>query len=264
MPPLLRQLWSYRHFVLRSIVDDYRKRYARSKIAALWTVINPVVQVMVFTLVFSNLLGARLPGNAGKYSFSIYMLAGVLIWGLFSECVSRTTTTFIDFGTQIKKIVFPKVLPVAISFGISLANFFLLFAITLVFLLATNNWPGWIVFTLIVPLAIAATFGVGLGLVLGTLNVFMRDVGQTLNVVLQFWFWLCPCIYQMSALPPAARTFVEANPMTPVVVAFQTVLLAHQAPELSGLVMPFIVGLCLCGLGYFMLLRSGAQMADAL
>ena len=78
MPPLLRQLWSYRHFVLRSIVDDYRKRYARSKIAALWTVINPVVQVMVFTLVFSNLLGARLPGNAGKYSFSIYMLAGVL------------------------------------------------------------------------------------------------------------------------------------------------------------------------------------------
>jgi lipopolysaccharide transport system permease protein len=264
MPLFLKQIWAYRQFIIRSIIDDYRKRYARSKVAALWTVLNPLVQVIVFALIFSTMLGARLPGVAGKFSFAIYMLAAVTIWGLFSECVLRTTTTFIDFGSQIKKIVFPKILAVAISSGIAVANFFLLLGVSLIFLLLADHWPGWSLLGLILPTVVAMVLGLGLGVVLGTLNVFMRDVGQTLNVVLQFWFWLCPCVYQLSGLPPEVKSLVEANPVTPLVVAFQTVLLTHQFPDLSGLLMPFVIGLALCALGFFMLHRSSAEMADAL
>lgn len=264
MPLFVRHLVEYRHFIAQSVVDDYKKRYARSKFALLWTVLHPLVQVVVFAVIFSGMLGARLPGNAGPFSFAVYMLSGVLIWGLFADTLNRMTTVFVEFGNQIKKIVFPKILPVAIAIGIATTNFLILLAITLIFLLLIGNWPGWQLLALVPFTICAIALGAGLGLVLGTLNVFMRDICQIVAIVMTFWFWATPIIYQAAQLPAAVKPYVEANPATPLVAAFQTVMLSHSPPDMVSLFVPIMVAAALCALGAFMLYRCSDQMADAL
>jgi lipopolysaccharide transport system permease protein len=223
-----------------------------------------VVQVTVFALIFSGMLGARLPGIAGTYSFGVYMLSGILIWGLFADALNRTTTVFVEFGNQIKKIVFPKILPISIAVGIALTNFFILLTITLVFLSIVGIWPGWRLAELIPATFCAVALGASLGLILGVLNVFMRDVGQVVSIVMTFWFWLTPIIYQASALPVGVRSYVEANPVTPIVQSFQAVLLEGRSPSFSSLWYPLIVAGIAAAIGVFLLRRASPQMADAL
>lgn len=264
MPLFLRLLMRYRHFILQSVVDDYKKRYARSKFALLWTILHPLVQVIIFALIFSGMLGARLPGNAGAYSFAIYVLAGVLIWGLFADTLNRMTTVFVEYGNQIKKIVFPKVLPVAIAVGIALVNFSILLVITLLFLLLIGNWPGWHLLSLLPFVACAVLLGAGLGLIFGTLNVFMRDIAQFVSIVMTFWFWATPIIYQSSQLPEPMKRLVGANPATALVTAFQDVMLSNLTANFQSLLGPAAIATLCCALGAFMLFRSSEQMADAL
>jgi lipopolysaccharide transport system permease protein len=264
VPIFIRQLVAYRRFILQSVIDDYKKRYARSKFALLWTVLHPVVQVVVFAIVFSSLLGARLPGNAGPYAFSVYMLSGVLVWGLFADTLTRMTTVFVEYGSQIKKIVFPKSLPVAIAIGIAATNFLILLAVTLVFLSLIGNFPGWHLVELIPYALCAIMLGAGLGLMLGTLNVFMRDIGQVVTIVMTFWFWLTPIVYQASQLPPGVKAYVDANPISPLTTAFQRVMLTNAATDFSSLAFPVACAAVLCSIGVFMLYRSAPQMADAL
>jgi lipopolysaccharide transport system permease protein len=260
----LTNLYKYRHFIFLSIRDDYRRRYARSKFALFWTVLQPVVQVTVFAFIFSGMLGARLPGIAGTYSFGVYMLSGVLVWGLFADALNRTTTAFVEFGNQIKKIVFPKILPISIALGIAVTNFFILFAISLIFLWVAGVWPGWKIIELIPATFTAIVLGGSLGLVLGVLNVFMRDVGQVVSIVMTFWFWFTPIIYQASALPAGVRRYVEANPVTPIVQSFQAVLLEGRSPRFDSLLYPLLVASIAGVLGVFLLRRGAPQMADAL
>jgi lipopolysaccharide transport system permease protein len=260
----LKNLYNYRHFIFQSVRDDYRRRYVRSKFALFWTVLQPVVQVTVFALIFSGMLGARLPGVAGTYSFGIYLLSGILIWGLFADALNRTTTVFVEFGSQIKKIVFPKILPISIAAGIAITNFLILLSITLIFLSIVGTWPGWRMVELIPATLCAVALGASLGLMLGVLNVFMRDVGQVVSIVMTFWFWLTPIIYQTSALPKGIRAYVEANPVTPIVQSFQVVLLEGRSPSFAALLYPFIVASVAAALGVFLLRRASPQMADAL
>lgn len=265
MTVFFSQLFSYRRFIFRSVIDDYRKRYTRSKFALLWTVLHPIVQVAVFALVFANMLGARMPGNAGKYAFAVYMLSGVLVWGLFADTLNRITTIFVEFGGQIKKIVFPKTLPVAIAAGIAISNFLILFIITLLLLIFIDNAPSVSLLLSLVPFAFCAiALGVGLGLIFGTLNVFMRDVGQVVSIVMTFWFWFTPVIYQASQLPAHIKPYADLNPASPIVSAFQSVMLSRTEPNMASLLWPFVCAFVFCVLGGLMLYRSSPQMADVL
>lgn len=263
-PRFLTLLWAYRYFLARSVWDDYRRRFARSKVALLWTIIHPLVQVTVFALIFSTMLGGRLPGNTGKFAFAIYMLSAICAWGVFSDAATRLTTVFVEYGSQIRKIGMPRILPVGIALGVTAMNFVVLLAIILAFLIVTGNGPSVHLLGLIPPLLVALLLGSGIGLIMGTLHVFMRDVGQVLTVAMTFWFWFTPCIYQLTSVPAEVRPYIEANPMTPVVVAFQTVMLTEQWPHFSTLLTPAVIALVLCMLGAFMVIRSQREMADAL
>jgi lipopolysaccharide transport system permease protein len=210
------------------------------------------------------MLGARLPGSTGMYGFAVYMLSGFIVWGLFADTLNRTTTIFLEYGNHIKKVVFPKVVPVAIGVGVAMSNFLVLFAIALVFLAAIGKWPGFMLLNLIPATLCVILLGLGIGLICGVLNVFMRDIGQVVSIIMTFWFWLTPIIYQLNALPKAVKTYVELNPMTPIVQSFQSVLLLDTAPDFASLISPVVIGVIALALGVFMLRRASAQMPDAL
>jgi lipopolysaccharide transport system permease protein len=231
MTQFLRPLWAYRSFILGSVQREFQSRYQNSLLGAAWAVISPLAMIIIYTVIFSRMMGARLPGMESGFGYSIYLCAGVLTWGLFTEIVTRAQSIFLENANLIKKVNFPHLcLPVAVIFTACL-NFFIIFALFMLFLLMIGHFPGWIFLALFPVLALHILFSVGLGMILAVFNVFFRDVGQLSNVVLQFCFWLTPIVYPVSVLPESLQTLMLYNPMAGLAGAYQTILVHGQAPE---------------------------------
>lgn len=264
MPIVLLQLFDYRNFILRSVKNDFRMRFARSKVAGFWVVIQPLVQVAIFALVLSNLLSARLVGVEGKYAYTVHLLAGMVVWTLFSDSLSKTATSFLEHANAIKKISFPRICPPAIGIAIAIANATILLTLSLLFIGPAYGISLTVIWWLFPVLVLTAALGAGIGLVVGTLNVFMRDVWQVVSVVLQFLYWFTPIVYPMGALTPDLAEMVSNNPLTSLVLAAQDVLVRGVAPNVQSLLIPVTLAVVIGALGFFVFRQAAPDMADAL
>lgn len=257
-------LWAYRGFILGSVKREFQLKYRNSLLGAAWTVLNPLAMIVVYTVIFSQIMKAKLPGVESDFAYSIYLCAGTLTWGLFAEIVGRGQTIFLDNANLLKKISFPRmVLPVIVVLN-ALTNFGITFLLFLIFLLYTDLWPGWVVVATIPVLLIQLLFGIGLGVTLGVLNVFFRDVGQFFGIFLQFWFWLTPVVYPVNILPDVIKSAMEYNPIYPLIQAYQSIFVTNLWPEWSGLVYPLVFGLALCALGMRLFRQHAGEMVDEL
>lgn len=264
MQGMLKSIWSYREFVLSSIRNELVARFARSQLGGMWMIINPLAQAAIYALVLSSVLSSKLPGVDNKYAYAIYLLAGFLAWTLFSEIISRCLTLFIDNGTLIKKVSFPRITLPTIAVGSSLLNnFFLLVAILMVLTMIGHDLHP--VMFMIVPLTLCVVFfAVGIGLILGVMNVFIRDLGQVVPIVLQIWFWLTPIVYPIGIVPEWTQRVIRHNPMYHVVTAYQDVLAFTRFPHVSNLAVLVCVSLLLMAVGLFMFRRASAEVVDYL
>lgn len=261
---LFRSLWEYRGFVWSSIRNEFVARFARSRLGGLWMIINPLAQVAIYALVLSNVLAAKLPGIDNKYSYALYLMAGILAWSLFSEIVGRCLTLFIDQGNLMKKMRFPRITLPVIVVGSCLLNYVLLFAaLLLVFALFGQELSLQLFW--IIPLTVVVTaLAVGIGLVLGILNVFVRDTGQVVPIVMQAWFWLTPIVYPATIIPEDFKGFMAFNPMYPIATAFHDALVYSRMPNIEGLMVPTLVAVLLLLLGLIMFRRAAPEMVDVL
>jgi len=226
----LRDLSSHRDLLWNFVVRDFKSRYAGSVIGIFWNVIHPLTLIIIYIVVFSRFMGARLPGTSDAYSYSIYLCAGLLPWNAFAEVISRSTTVFLDQAHLLKKVSFPKKLlggGVVLS---SVMNFLIGYSIFFLFLVLTGHRVGWASLILPALLLFQFVFAFGLGLILSTLNVFFRDVSQFTGVGLQFWFWLTPIVYLDKALPDMVGSILRLNPMYYFVRGYQTVILYDTPP----------------------------------
>lgn len=260
----LKPVWQYRGFVLSSVKREFRGKYLNSLLGGVWAVLNPLAMILVYTVIFSNVMGAKLPGSALTYAYSVYLCAGVLTWGLFSEIVGRSLTVFIDNANIIKKISFPRLCLPAIVVANAVVNFAIIFALFLVFLVVSGQFPGWVIVDLVPLLALQVLFAVGLGMVLGVLNVFFRDVGHFFGVFVQFWFWLTPIVYPIEAIPADLRPIIALNPMTSVVSGYQSILVFGRAPDWLSLLPVAVLTLVCLGLGLMLFRRLSGDLVDEL
>ena len=261
---LLRAVWGYRGFIWGSVKREFQVRYRNSVLGAAWTVLNPLAMIIVYTVIFSQVMKAKLPDVDNDFAYSIYLCAGVLTWGLFSEITSRAQNVFLEHANLIKKISFPRIcLPIIVVLSASV-NFAIIFALFLAFLVFSGNFPGLNALALIPVLAIQVVFSIGLGIVVGVLNVFFRDVGQFFTVVLQFWFWLTPVVYTAAILPAAVQPYLAWNPMTPMIGAYQDILVHGLWPDWHGLLFPLLTGLLLCAFGMRLFRKRAGEMVDEL
>lgn len=257
-------IWQYRNFVLSAIISEIKGRFAASKFGFFWLVLHPLAQVAVFALVLAKVLGAKLPGIEGDWAYVAYLLAGMLAWTLFAEVVTRCTNAFVDNANYLKKVVFPRIcLPVIIS-GSALINNLLLFAAMVVILYTIGFRPTETVVWLPALIVLNLAFAVGLGIFLGVLNVFLRDVGQVLQIVLQFWFWLTPIVYSVQILPEGFAPILKWNPLFPLVSAYHDILIYDQAPDWSSLVNFVLLTAALIVVGLVLFRRASPEMVDVL
>ena len=261
---MLNPLWAYRGFILGSVKREFQGKYRTSVLGSAWSVINPLAMILVYTVIFAEVMKAKLPGVSSVYGYSVYLCAGILTWGLFAEIVGRGQTVFLDNANLLKKLNFPRLcLPVIIIAGASI-NFVIVFSLFVLFLLATGSFPG-VVFLGIIPLlAILVLFAIGLGITLGVLNVFFRDVGQFFVILLMFWFWLTPIVYTSNILSDELRSWISYNPMAPLMDGFQKVLSAGQWPQWDSLVYPAVLAALLSLLGLRLFRQHAGDMVDEL
>lgn len=261
---IARALWSYRGFILGSVKRDFEARYRNSLLGAAWTILQPLAMITVYTVVFSELMRARLPGMDSPYAYSTFLCAGLLTWGLFQEILQRGQSVFIDNGNLIKKLNFPRICLPAIAVLNALVNFCITFSIFLAFLLIARNFPGWIVLYVLPILIVQVAFAIGLSVIAGILNVFFRDVGQFIGILLQFWFWFTPIVYSATTLPASARALIRINPMTPLAQAYQGIFVYGQVPSWHSIWPVAMLAVTLCALGLFLFRRHAGDMVDEL
>ena len=264
MLSMLSPLWLYRGFIMGNVRREIQSRYQNSLLGAAWVFINPLAMIVVYTVIFSQVMGAKLPGVDSTFSYSIYLCAGVITWGLFADITGRAQNVFIDHANLLKKLTFPRLcLPVIVVINASL-NFLVIFGLFTVFLLITGNFPGLVALALIPLLLLQILFAIGLGISLAVLNVFFRDVGQLFSVMLQFWFWLTPIVYPVSILPETVRPFMNLNPMASLVAGYQTILVNQQWPVWQDLWFVSLLALILLILGLKLFRKHAGDMVDEL
>jgi lipopolysaccharide transport system permease protein len=261
---MLRGVWAYRGFVLGSVKREFQAKYGNAILGAAWSILSPLAMILVYTIIFAQVMQSRLAGNASPFAYSIYLCAGILTWGLFAEITARAQGMFIDQANLLKKISFPRIcLPLIVVLN-ALLNFAIIFGLFTAFLLATGNFPGWVFLAIFPVLLLQVLFAIGLGMVIGVLNVFFRDVGQFFTILIQFWFWFTPIVYTASILPESVRGFLYLNPMAPIIQAYQTVLVSAQQPDWASLGIPLALALALCVFGMRLFRKRSGEMVDEL
>lgn len=261
---MITAIWAYRGFVKGTVQREFQSKYRNSLLGAAWTVINPLAMIVVYTVIFAQVMRAKLPGIDSTFAYSIYLCAGVLTWGLFTEMVGRGQSMFLDNANLLKKISFPRItLPIIVLANAGL-NFAIAMCLFLVFLVISGNFPGWVVVAALPILALQIALAMGLGMVLGVLNVFFRDVGQFFGIFLQFWFWLTPIVYPATILPERIKLLMVLNPMAPVIAGYQTIFVNQQWPHWASLWPTALLAALLCLLGLHLFKKNAGEMVDEL
>jgi lipopolysaccharide transport system permease protein len=221
-------------FLLKELVRrDFQGRYAGSALGLVWSFVQPLWMLLLFTFVFSTVMKISLAGSRTG-SFAVFLFCGLLPWMALQEGVIRAATSITDNSSLVKKLRFPAeilVLAVVLAALLHEAIAALIFLGVLAFL-GQLTWSGLPLLLLAVPLQIALTLG--LGLLLGSVNVFFRDTAQVLGMVFSGWFYLTPIVYPATLVPERFRGWFELNPLTPLVGLYRQAFLGGRMALVPG------------------------------
>ena len=261
---MLTDVWHYRSFVLGTVRREFQARYLHSVLGSAWALIGPLSTILIYTVVFRRIMHARLAGVDDSLAYGIFLCAGVTTWGMFAEIIQRSLGIFIEQANLLKKIRFPRsTLPLIVLLSAAV-NFSIVFGLLLLFLVVTGRFPGWAILAFLPLLIVQQSLAVGVGVALGVVNVFFRDVAHAVAVLLQFWFWLTPIVYPQQIVGETLQRLLDLNPLTRVVLAYQGILLRGAWPEWSQLLVPALCSAAALGIGATAFHRLSGEMVDCL
>jgi lipopolysaccharide transport system permease protein len=243
---------------------DLANRYKGSVMGWAWALMTPAVQIVIFTLIFSGLFNARFGNESGHLGFAAYLFCGLLPWVSLSEGVQRSTTALIENVNLVKRVVFPiEALPVNVVLSAivqQLVGTLVLIAAALLFERAMH------VTALLLPLLLVPQFLVtaGIGWLMASLGVFIRDTPQFTQLLLMAWLYLTPIFYPEIIVPEKYRWLVDLNPMAPLIRSYRRILLEGRMPDWRGLIFTLVFGLLCFVFGYWWFERTKRAFADIL
>ncbi|MCX7823074.1 MAG: ABC transporter permease [Syntrophobacterales bacterium] len=259
---MFKDVWAFRGFIFSSVKREFLSRFVNARLGALWLIIQPLAMILIYTLIFAEIMKPSLPGKSSKFAYSIYLCSGLLVWTLFSDLLSRSVSIFVHNSYLLKKIHFPKLCLPIVAILSSLLDFTIVMGIFMLFLIATENFPGLVIVGMIPPLVVLVAFAIGIGIFLGVINVFYRDMEKTVAIVLQFWFWLTPIVYV--SLPESANIFLKLNPLWPIIDAMHLIFVQSTLPKWHTLLYPATLSIITMFLGMFSFWKLQGEIVDEL
>lgn len=250
-------------FLLRELVKrDFQGRYAGSLLGFVWSLVQPLWMLLLFTFVFSTVMKVSPVGEARTGHFAVFLFGGLLPWMALHEGVLRSSTAITENASLVKKLRFPsEILVVAVVLAALLheaiaASIFL----GVLILLGEFSWGGLPLLLLALPLQVGLTLG--LGLVVAAVHVFFRDTAQILGMVFNAWFYLTPVVYPLSLVPGRFRPWLELNPLTPLVGLYRQAFLGGSPSPVPGTLGLAVASAVLLSLGLWLFRRLKRAFAD--
>lgn len=256
---LIKELYSYRTMIASLVKRDLRGRYKGSVLGFLWTFLNPLFQLIVYTVVFSFIL----PSGIEKYY--LYLFVALVPWLFFSTALTGGSSCIIVQKDLIKKIYFPRlVLPV--SFVISqFINMLLTFIVIFIVIIISGIGINFIALTYL-PVIMLVEFILALGIVtlVSAITVYLKDLEYILGIVSMAWMYMTPILYDITLIPEKFRSLYMLNPMTPIIIAYRDVLYYKKIPEIETLGLGIILGIVVLIIGIFAFKKLNKRFAEEL
>lgn len=263
---LIVTLWHQRHLIIRLTYRDVVSRYRGSLLGLAWSLINPILMLLVYTYVFSEVFQAKWGSDIleSKSRFAVTVFVGMIILGFFSEVVNRAPNLILQNISYVKNMVFPiEVLPV-VTMASALFNSFTCLLVLLASMLFFFDGLHWTV--LFAPLIFLPLFVLllGISLILTSLGVFLRDIGQVVTLATTLLMFISPIFYPISAVPERFQTVILLNPLTFIIEQSRSVIILGHYPNWSGLLIYLVNAILFAWLGYYWFQKTRKGFADVL
>jgi len=258
--------WQHRSMIFQMVRREVVGRYRGSLMGLLWSFLNPILMLAVYTFVFSEVFRAKWSAGAdeGKPDFALILFAGMIIYGIFADCVNRAPSLLLGNANLVNKAVFPlEILPWVVM-GATLFHALVSLGVWSMFFLVIRGYLPWtIVFLPLVMLPLVLET-MGLAWFLAPTGVYMRVVAQTTNIVTTVLLFLSPIFYPAAALPAPYRELLHLNPLVFQIEQARAVMIWEQLPDFGWLAAYTVIALsvALIGLAWFQKTRKG--FADVL
>jgi lipopolysaccharide transport system permease protein len=261
---LVRNLSRHRGLIYTMAWRDFSARYRGSLGGLMWSVIQPLVMMVIYTIVFSLFLKIRFSTDASPANFSVYLLCGFLPWSAFSEAMSHSKDIIRSNINLVKRVVFPlEILPLNASLTASIQQIVgFLLLIPLAWWVTGNLF--WTIFFVPIILFFQLLLAIGMNWITASLSVYIPDLGQMLSLILTTWMLLTPIFYPEDIVPPQALILFQINPMARLVKLYRGAFMMGQLPNLESLLTTFLFCAGIFLLGYFWFIHSKKGFSDVL
>ncbi len=255
----IKEIIDYREMIKAFVRRDLRGRYKGSFLGFLWTFLNPLLQLCVYSIVFSTIL------RAGIDKYYLFLFVALIPWIFFSASVTGGATSIISQKEMVKKIYFPReVLPISVV-TTNFVNMLLCFIVIFIVIIISGTPLNPIALLCLIPVWIVEyILALGMAFLTSAVTVYMRDMEHILGIVVMAWQYLTPVLYSYDIIPDKYRFLFNLNPMTHVINAYRTILYYHEVPDLSTLLSALVMGILVLIMGLFVFSKLKKRFAEEL
>lgn len=255
---VLKELYDYREMIHSLVKRDLMGRYKNSVLGFFWNFLDPLLQLLIYTIVFTNIL------PMGIENYYLHLFVALVPWMFFSSCLTGGTTAVVGQQDMVKKIYFPReVLPVShvlSQFVNMVLSFIVVFLVLIVSGYGVSIWALW----LPVIMFIEFIFALGLTMIVASVTVYLRDMQQIVNVLVMALMYASPVIYAIDFVPESLYNYYMLNPMSAVIVAYRDVLFYKQAPRPLGLSIATVISGVILLIGFIVFSKLKRRFVEEL
>ncbi len=241
---IFKNIYNYRELLKTNIKKEVRGKYKNSVLGVFWSFLNPLLQILVYTIVFQVIL------KNPQENYVVFLCAGLIPWTFFSTAISRSAFTIIENGNILKKVYFPReILPISVVTSETI-NFIISTVIIVGIVLA--NGIGFNIYMLCYPIILLAQYLLTLGIsfVLAGITVYFRDLQHLIGIALQLLFYATPIVYSVDGIPANLSWILNLNPMTYIIDAYRDIFYNQAMPNIGGLCLFIVIAIIGCAIGY--------------
>lgn len=256
---LIKELYSYREMIVSLVRRDLKGRYKGSVLGFLWTFINPLLQLIVYTMVFSVIM------KSGIEDYYMFLFVALVPWIFFSTSLTGGSSCIWSQKELVKKIYFPReILPIAFVTS-QFVNMMLSFCVIFAVIFLTGHKWNWLAFCYLpVIMLVEYLLALSVAMLTSALTVYLRDLEYILAILAMAWQFLSPVMYSVEQVPEDIMLVFQLNPLTPVMVAYRDILYYAQVPKMETLLQALVFGIVLFTVGVFFFGRLKKHFAEEL
>lgn len=252
----VKEIYTYRQLIINLTTKDLKLKYKSSFLGFLWSLLNPLMMLIVYTFAFKYILGLR------TENFPLFILSGFLPWTFFQLSITGSTMAIVSNGNLVKKVYFPREIIVISPILANVINFIITLSILFIGIILAHIEIGMPICFLGVIIILLLVFTIGLGLLVSSINVIYRDMQHFIEVLFMAWFYITPIVYSVDLVPKELNMITYINPMTAYIESIRCVTLYNRLPSPMYIYLMFVYAIVFFILGSFVFSKIEYKFAE--